>query len=107
MQMDHCYGHDDVNCACLQVFSNSKPFIFKELAASTPSVHNWKGMIIALVVISQVIGLVLLAVHLMTPHNALLELDGERMQREDIMGKEFKNKMCNGIWISGIRVING
>ena len=81
--------------------------MIKELAASTPSVHNWKGMIIALVVISQVIGLVILSVHLMTPYDALLELDGMRMQREDIRGKgtEFKNKMCNGIWISG-RIAN-
>ena len=57
---------------------------FQELVASNPSVYNWKGIIIALVVISQVIGLVIIAVYLMTPPASLLELDGERMHREDV-----------------------
>ena len=80
---------------------------FQELVASNPSVYNWKGIIIALVVISQVIGLVIIAVYLMTPPASLLELDGERMQREDVEKEDFRNRICNGTWISGRMKLNG
>ena len=79
----------------------------KELVASTPSVHNWKGIIIALVVITQVIGLVILAVFLMTPPDSLLEVDGERIQREDVEREEFRERRCNVNWISGRRKCEG
>ena len=51
--------------------------------------------------ISQVIGLVIIAVYLMTPPASLLELDGERMQREDVEKEDFRKRICNGTWISG------
>ena len=68
--------------------------------------YNWKGIIIALVVISQVIGLVIIAVYLMTPPASLLELDGERMQREDVEKEDFRKRICNGTWISGRMKLN-
>ena len=58
-------------------------------------------IIIAMVVISQVIGLVIIAVYLMTPHPSLLEVEGERMQREDVEKEDFRKRICNGTWISG------
>ena len=82
-------------------------FLLQELVASNPSVYNWKGIIIALVVISQVIGLVIIAVYLMTPPASLLELDGERMQREDVEKEDFRKRICNGTWISGRRKVKG
>ena len=43
--------------------------IFQELVAATPSQRNWKGIAIALLVIGAVIGLVALAVVIITPED--------------------------------------
>ena len=72
--------------------------IIQELVASNPSGHNWAGILIALVVITQVISMVLLAVYLITPNNDSLDLEGEKMTREDI---EKEEDPCPGFWISG------
>ena len=42
--------------------------------------------------------MVLLAVYLITPNNDLLDLEGEKMTREDI---EKEEDPCPGFWISG------
>ena len=82
-------------------------FSTQELVASKPTQVNWKGIIIALVVIIQVIGLVILAVYLMTPHDPWLELGRERMQRKDVERDKFRERRCNVSWISGRRSCDG
>ena len=53
------------------------------------------------------IGLVILAVYLMTPPDPWLELGREKMQREDVERDKFRERRCNVSWISGRRSCDG
>lgn len=70
--------------------------------AATPSQRNWKGIAIALLVIAVVIGLVALAVVLVTPPDTGPRIRGDRLTLEDITEEtKLKPRTLNGTWISG------
>ena len=74
----------------------------QELVAAVPSQHNWKGIGISLFVILSVIGLVALAVVLVTPDNEGSRIPGERVKLADLVGDKFKPHSFNGTWVSGM-----
>ncbi len=74
----------------------------QELVAATPSQRNWKGIAIALLVIGGVIGLVALAVVIITPEDPGPRVRGARLTLADVVDPErFAPRNLNGSWISG------
>ena len=72
--------------------------------AATPSQRNWKGIAIALLVIGAVIGLVALAVVIITPPDPGPRIKGRRVASEDVLHEDrLKPRNLNGTWISGER----
>ena len=69
--------------------------------AAVPSQRNWKGMGISLFVILSVIGLVALAVVVVTPPDPGPRLSGRRIELNDILSENLKPRYFNGTWISG------
>ena len=69
--------------------------------AAVPSQHNWKGMGISIFVILSVIGLVALAVVVVTPLDPGPRLSGRRIELKDILSENLKPRYFNGTWISG------
>ena len=74
---------------------------FQELVAAVPSQRNWKGMGIAILVILSVIGLVALAVVIITPPDPGPRLRGRRIHLTDVLSGRLKPRYFNGTWISG------
>ena len=73
----------------------------QELVAATPSQRNWKGIAIALLVIGGVIGLVALAVVIITPEDQGPRVKGARLTLADVVDQErFSARNLNGSWIS-------
>ena len=73
----------------------------QELVAAVPSQRNWKGMAIAILVILSVIGLVALAVVIVTPPDPGPRLKGRRIQLLDVLSGRLKPRYFNGTWVSG------
>ena len=70
--------------------------------AATPSQRNWKGIAIALLVIGAVIGLVALAVVIITPADGGPRVKGDRLTLRDVVDPDrFSPRGLNGSWISG------
>lgn len=68
--------------------------------AATPSQRNWKGIAIALLVIASVIGLVALAVVIMTPPDTGPRVKGARLSIKDITDEKLlKPRSLNGSWV--------
>ena len=78
----------------------------QELVAAVPSQRNWKGMAIAILVILSVIGLVALAVVIVTPPDPGPRLRGRRILLSDILAGKLKPRYHNGTWISGKILFN-
>ena len=78
----------------------------QELVAAVPSQRNWKGMAIAILVILSVIGLVALAVVIVTPPDPGPRLRGRRILLSDILAGKLKPRYHNGTWISGRILFN-
>lgn len=69
--------------------------------AATPSQRNWKGIAIALLVIGAVIGLVALAVVIMTPPDTGPRVRGARLTLADVVDPDrFSPRKLNGTWVS-------
>lgn len=72
----------------------------EEFAVATPNQRNWKGIIIALLVICFVLGMIVTSVLLLTPPDDGPRVKGRRFELEDILGNDFKIHGFNGSWIS-------
>ncbi|XP_042218028.1 inactive dipeptidyl peptidase 10-like [Homarus americanus] len=80
---------------------------FTELVASTPNQRNWRGILIALLVIGCVCGLIIFSVVLLTPPDAGPRFTGNRFALADIISGAFKPPGFNGKWISGTEIVFG
>ena len=69
--------------------------------AAVPSQRNWKGMAIAILVILSVIGMVALAVYIVTPPDPGPRLKGRRIELRDVLFGRHKPRYFNGTWLSG------
>ncbi|KAF2366153.1 Peptidase S9 prolyl oligopeptidase catalytic domain [Trinorchestia longiramus] len=74
--------------------------IFEELVASTPDQRNWRGVLIALLVIGLVIGLIVCSVILLSPPDLGPNFTGERFTLQDIVSNKFKPPQLDAHWIS-------
>jgi len=63
--------------------------------------RNWKGIIIAVLVISSVLALIVTSVVLLTPPDEGPRVKGRRFELEDIFSPDFQPLRLNGSWISG------
>jgi hypothetical protein len=74
--------------------------LFQELVAATPSQRNWKGILIALLVICAVLGLIIFSIYLLLPPDEGPRVKGRKVEINDIIGTEFIAPPFNGTWIS-------
>lgn len=72
----------------------------QELGADEPEERNWKGIIIAVLVICFVIGMIITSVMLLTPPDLGPRIKGERMTLRQLLEGDFTIKDFNGTWIS-------
>ncbi|XP_064096888.1 inactive dipeptidyl peptidase 10-like isoform X4 [Macrobrachium nipponense] len=77
----------------------------KELVASTPNQRNWRGILIALLVIGCVCGLILFSVVLLTPPDSGPRVKGSRFTLADVLSGQFNPPGFNGKWISSTEIV--
>lgn len=75
--------------------------LLQELVASTPNVRNWRGMLIALLVIVAVLGLILFSIFLLSPPDQGPRVNGDKFTIDHITSSLFKITPFNGSWVSG------
>ncbi|KPJ17489.1 Dipeptidyl aminopeptidase-like protein 6 [Papilio machaon] len=71
----------------------------QELAASTPTQRNWRGILIALLVIAAVLGLIVFSIALLTPAGDGGRVKGRRPTLNDVLAEHYKP--FNGTWLTG------
>lgn len=86
------------HCVAFQIFGI---FQFQDLVASGAPDRNWRGIIIAVLVISCVLALIVTSVVLLTPPDEGPRVKGKRFELDDIFGPDFQPYRLNGTWISG------
>lgn len=75
--------------------------IFQELVASTPNQRNWRGILIALIVIAAVLGLIVFSIALLSPAGEGGGPKGKRPPLKMLLSDHLKWPPFNGTWISG------
>ncbi|CAH1163711.1 unnamed protein product [Phaedon cochleariae] len=81
------------------------PHIVEELVVSSPSERNWRGILIALLVIIAVLGLIVFSIVLVSPPEEGPRIKGIRPTLEDIFIKLPPSAKFNGTWISDTEFI--
>ncbi|XP_013386097.1 inactive dipeptidyl peptidase 10 isoform X2 [Lingula anatina] len=74
------------------------PVRCKELVGSNPTQRNWKGIILALLVIAIILGLIVLAVILVMPKDEYVPL-GEKFSLQDIFDPDYQPKKHYVQWL--------
>ncbi|XP_046680400.1 dipeptidyl aminopeptidase-like protein 6 [Homalodisca vitripennis] len=77
----------------------------EELVSSTPNVRNWRGMLIALLVIVAVLGLILFSIVLLSPPDEGPRVQGTKFTLDHITSSIFKTTPFNGSWVSETEVV--
>ncbi|CAG9134092.1 unnamed protein product [Plutella xylostella] len=72
-----------------------------ELAAATPTQRNWRGILIALLVIAAVLGLIVFSIVLLTPVTDGQGVKGRRPSLAQLFTDKFVPKPTNATWRSG------
>ncbi|XP_045111880.1 inactive dipeptidyl peptidase 10-like isoform X1 [Portunus trituberculatus] len=80
--------------------NNPQAAVEEELASSNPNQRNWRGIIIAVLVICFVLGMIVTSVLLLTPPDDGPRVKGRRFELEDILGDDFKIPTFNGTWVT-------
>lgn len=75
--------------------------MLQELAVSSPSERNWRGIFIALLVIVAVLGLIVFSIVLVSPPEEGPRLKGRKPTLEEVLLKLPPPAKFNGTWISG------
>ncbi|XP_045455838.1 inactive dipeptidyl peptidase 10 [Melitaea cinxia] len=70
----------------------------EELAAATPTERNWRGILIALLVIAAVLGLIVFSIALLTPAGDDGRGRGRRPTLADVLAEHYKP--FNGTWLT-------
>ncbi|KAG6452927.1 hypothetical protein O3G_MSEX007881 [Manduca sexta] len=70
----------------------------EELAAATPTQRNWRGILIALLVIAAVLGLIVFSIALLTPAGDGGRVKGRRPTLQDVLTQHYKP--FNGTWLT-------
>lgn len=72
-----------------------------ELVVGSPNQRNWRGILIALLVIVAVLALIVTSVVLLTPPDEGPRVRGRRLRMQDILSDDLVPIRWNGTWISG------
>ncbi|KAL0277472.1 UNVERIFIED_CONTAM: hypothetical protein PYX00_004738 [Menopon gallinae] len=80
--------------------SDPDHFDDEELVSANTQQRNWRGILIALLVIIFVLALIVTSVVLLTPPDEGPRVRGARFKLHDILGHEFQAPRFNGTWIS-------
>lgn len=79
---------------------NKKDSQFEELTVSSSEKRNWRGILIALLVIAAVLGLIVFSILLLSPEIESSRLHGKRIQLHDVQTSQYKWKEINGTWLN-------
>ncbi|KAG8300757.1 hypothetical protein J6590_069816 [Homalodisca vitripennis] len=71
------------------------------LVSSNTNQRNWRGILIALLVILAVLALIVTSVVLLTPPDEGPRVKGVRLKLQDILSHDLTPLRHNGSWISG------
>ncbi|KAG6460921.1 hypothetical protein O3G_MSEX012306, partial [Manduca sexta] len=74
---------------------------FQKLVVGGPNQRNWRGILIALLVIVAVLALIVTSVVLLTPPDEGPRVKGRRLRIQDLLNDELQPIRWNGTWISG------
>ncbi|KAJ0171535.1 hypothetical protein K1T71_013085 [Dendrolimus kikuchii] len=89
-----CFFHIHNSC-------NARSSVIKKLVVGGPNQRNWRGILIALLVIVAVLALIVTSVVLLTPPDEGPRVKGRRLRIQDLLTDELKPIRWNGTWISG------
>ncbi|KAH9641219.1 hypothetical protein HF086_004606 [Spodoptera exigua] len=74
---------------------------YDKLVVGGPNQRNWRGILIALLVIVAVLALIVTSVVLLTPPDEGPRVKGRRLRIQDLLTEELTPVRWNGTWISG------
>ncbi|XP_050544681.1 prolyl endopeptidase FAP-like isoform X2 [Daktulosphaira vitifoliae] len=77
----------------------------EELVVITPNERNWRGILIALLVIVAVLGLIVFFIVLLSPPYQGPRNLGSKFTIDQIIGDTFKAPPFNGTWISNVELV--
>ncbi|XP_037094895.1 dipeptidyl aminopeptidase-like protein 6 [Pollicipes pollicipes] len=84
--------------------SSDKPdmqqHVDEELVAAAPNQRNWRGIILALLVITFIFSMIVVSAIMLTPKDTRTPVTGRRFTLEDVVGTDFKINAFNGSWLS-------
>ncbi|CAG5083318.1 Similar to DPP10: Inactive dipeptidyl peptidase 10 (Homo sapiens) [Cotesia congregata] len=72
----------------------------EELVSTNPNQRNWRGILIALLVIIAVLALIVTSVVVLTPPDEGPRVRGERLRLSEILSGELSPLPFNGTWVS-------
>ncbi|XP_059485201.1 inactive dipeptidyl peptidase 10-like isoform X3 [Neocloeon triangulifer] len=72
----------------------------RELVASTPNQRNWRGILIALLVIMAVLGLIVFSIVLLSPPDEGPRVKGDKLQRDHLTSLDLHPPKFNGSWLN-------
>ncbi|KOX79483.1 Inactive dipeptidyl peptidase 10 [Melipona quadrifasciata] len=73
----------------------------EELVSANPNQRNWRGILIALLVIVAVLTLIVTSVALLTPPDEGPRVRGARIRLSEVLSGELTPLFFNGSWVSG------
>ncbi|KAL2733680.1 inactive dipeptidyl peptidase 10-like isoform X1 [Vespula squamosa] len=72
----------------------------EELVSANPNQRNWRGILIALLVIVAVLALIVTSVALLTPPDEGPRVRGTRLRLTEVLSGELSPLLFNGSWVS-------
>ncbi|XP_014233663.1 dipeptidyl aminopeptidase-like protein 6 [Trichogramma pretiosum] len=72
----------------------------EELVSTNPNQRNWRGILIALLVIIAVLALIVTSVALLTPPDESSRIKGQRLKLSDVLYGELTPLLFNGTWVN-------
>ncbi|XP_058799577.1 inactive dipeptidyl peptidase 10 isoform X3 [Phymastichus coffea] len=73
---------------------------WKELVSTNPNQRNWRGILIALLVIIAVLALIVTSVALLTPPDEGPRISGSRIKLSEVLYGKLTPLLFNGTWVS-------
>ncbi|EEB12760.1 dipeptidyl-peptidase, putative [Pediculus humanus corporis] len=77
----------------------------EDLNGSPPSERNWRGILIALLVIIAVLGLIICSIFLLSPPDEEPRVRGKLISFDNIVQNKYKPRFFNGSWISELEMV--
>ncbi|XP_012285991.1 prolyl endopeptidase FAP isoform X2 [Orussus abietinus] len=76
----------------------------EELVSTNPNQRNWRGILIALLVIIAVLALIVTSVALLTPPDEGPRVKGSRLRLSEVLSGELTPLLFNGSWVSNRQI---